>query len=169
MSTTISMYQASVTVFDRMLANLDAILGKAATWAEAKKVDQGVVLGLRLTADMLPLAKQVQIATDHAKGCSARLAGVEIPKFEDNEADLAQLRERLARTRAFLATLKPEQFANAEIRELHLKFGATYEVKFNGLDYLLNFAMPNFYFHTTTAYAILRHNGLEIGKRDFVG
>jgi hypothetical protein len=163
------MYAASVTVFDRMLANLEGILAKATTWSEARKIDQGVLLGLRLAPDMLPLTKQIQIATDHAKGCSARLAGIESPKFEDNEVDLAQLLARLAKTRAFLGTLKPEQFVGAEQRDVHLKFGPTYEVKFKGLDYLLNFATPNFYFHATAAYAILRHNGLEIGKRDFVG
>ena len=169
MTATISMYSASVPQFDKMLANLDGILAKAETWAEAKKIDHGVILGLRLAPDMLPLLKQVHIATDFIKGCAGRLAGVDLPKFEDNETSLVQLRDRVARTRAFLATLKAEQFAGAEGRAINLKFGPTYELNFNGHDYLVSFTLPNVYFHLTTAYALLRSNGMELGKKDFVG
>ena len=169
MTATISMYTASVPQFDKMLGNLDGILAKAETWAEAKKIDHGVILGLRLAPDMLPFIKQVHIVTDYVKGCAGRLAGVDFPKFEDNEVNLVQLRERIARTRAFLATLKPEQFVGSEGRAINLKFGPTFELNFNGHDYLVSFALPNIYFHMTTAYALLRHNGLELGKKDFVG
>lgn len=169
MTATISMYSASVPQFDKLLANLDGILAKAATWAEGKKIDPAVVLGLRLAPDMLPFVKQVHIATDFIKGCAGRLAGVELPKFEDTETDLAQLRERIARTRAFLATLTPEQFVGSEQRAIHLKMGASHELNFKGLEYLVSFATPNIYFHLSTAYGILRHNGLELGKKDFVG
>jgi hypothetical protein len=169
MTATISMYVASVPQFDKMLGNLDGMLAKAETWAEAKKIDHGVILGLRLAPDMLPFVKQVHIATDFIKGCAGRLAGVELPKFEDNEVNLVQLRERVATTRAFLATLNAGQFAGSEQREIHLKFGPTYELHFSGLEYLIGFATPNIYFHLSTAYAILRHNGLELGKKDFVG
>jgi hypothetical protein len=169
MSATISMYTASVPQFDKLLANLDGILAKAETWAEAKKIDHGVVLGLRLVADMLPFIKQVHIATDFIKGCAGRLAGVDFPKFEDNETNLVQLRDRVARTRAFLATLKAEQFTGSEARAINLKFGPTYELNFNGHDYLVGFALPNVYFHLATAYGLLRSNGLELGKKDFVG
>lgn len=169
MSAEISMYRASVPVLDRMLGNLDAILAKAEAWAEAKKIDTATVAGLRLVADMLPLSRQVQIACDHAKGGPARLAGVESPKFEDKESTLAELRARVAATRAFVAGLKPEQFAGAETRKIMLKFGPR-EVNFDdGCTYLLDFVLPNFYFHMTTAYAILRKNGLDVGKKDFIG
>jgi hypothetical protein len=169
MSATISMYTASVPQFDKMLANLDGILAKAETWAEAKKIDHSVILGLRLAPDMLPFIKQVHIVTDYAKGAGGRLAGVDFPKFEDNETDLVQLRDRIARTRAFLATLKAEQFVGSEGRAIHLKFGPTFELHFNGHDYLIGFALPNIYFHMATAYGLLRSNGLELGKKDFVG
>jgi len=169
MAAEFSMYRASVPVFERMLGNLDAILAKAEAWAEAKKIDPATVVNLRVVADMLPLARQVQIACDHAKGGPARLAGVESPKFEDKEATLGELRTRVAGTRAFIATLKPEQFAGAADRKIMLKFGPR-EVNFdNGVTYLVDFVLPNYYFHMTTAYAILRANGLDVGKKDFIG
>lgn len=169
MTAEISMYRASVPVFDRMLGNLDAILAKAAAWAEAKKIDPVTVANLRLVADMFPLSRQVQIACDHAKGGPGRLAQVELPKFEDKEKDIAELRARIAGTRAYIATLKPEQFAGSEQRALTIKFGPR-EVHFeNGVTYLADFVLPNFYFHVTTVYAILRANGLDVGKKDFIG
>ena len=164
----ISMYQASVPVFQKMLQNLDGILGKAAAHAEARKIDPQVLLTARLYPDMYPFTRQVQIATDHAKGGPARLAGVEPPKLEDNEASFADLRARVAKVQTFLATLQPAQIDGSEERKIVLKFGPR-EFEFVGLPYLTHFVLPNFYFHYTTAYGILRHNGVEIGKRDFVG
>ena len=165
---TISMYQASVPVFQPTLKALDAILGKAAAYAEARKIDPATLLNARLYPDMFALTRQVQIATDHAKGAGARLAGVAVPSFPDTEATLPELKERIARTLAFLATLKPGQIDGSEERDITITVGGQ-ERHFKGLDYLLGYALPNFYFHAVTAYAILRHNGLEVGKRDFLG
>ncbi|MFO1402240.1 MAG: DUF1993 domain-containing protein [Steroidobacteraceae bacterium] len=164
----ISMYQASVPVFQKMLKNFDGILDKAAASAEARKFEPAVLLNARLAPDMFTFTRQVQIATDHAKGGPARLAGLEPPKFEDNEASFADLKARLARVQDFLATLKPAQIDGSEERKIVLKFGPR-EFEFVGLPYLTQFVLPNFYFHYTTAYAILRHNGVDVGKRDFVG
>lgn len=165
---TISMYQASVPRFANMLRNLDAILGKAQAHAVAKKIDPAVLLAARLFPDMLPLVKQVQIATDHAKGAVARLAGVEVPKFDDTEQSFEQLQARLARTIAFVNSFSAGQIDGSEEREISLKVGG-HDMTFKGMPYLLGFAIPNFYFHLVTAYNILRHNGLEIGKRDYIG
>jgi hypothetical protein len=165
---TLSMYQASVPYFTRMLRNLKAILEKGAAHAAARKFDPMVLFNARLAPDMLPLFKQVQIASDNAKGCPARLAGIEPPKFEDNEATYAQLIERIDRTLVFLATLTPAQVDGSEGRDIVLKFPNN-TFRFKGQDYLTFFAIPNFTFHVTTAYAILRHNGVEIGKSDFLG
>ncbi len=165
---TISMYQASVPRFANMLRNLDAILGKAQAHAVAKKIDPAVLLAARLFPDMLPLVKQVQIATDHAKGAVARLAGVEVPKFDDTEQSFEQLQARLARTLAFVNSFSAGQIDGSEEREISLKVGG-HDMTFKGMPYLLGFAIPNFYFHLVTAYNILRHNGLEIGKRDYIG
>lgn len=165
---TISMYEASVPRFAGMLHNLDAILGKAQAHAAARKIDPAVLLAARLFPDMLPLVKQVQIATDHAKGAVARLAGVEVPKFEDTEQSFEQLQARLARTIAFVNSFSAGQIDGSEEREIALKVGGR-DMTFKGLPYLLGFAIPNFYFHLVTAYSILRHNGLEIGKRDYIG
>lgn len=164
----ISMYQASVPVFQKMLKNLDGILDKAAASAEARKFDPAVLLNARLAPDMYPFTRQVQIATDHAKGGPARLAGLEPPKFEDNESSFGELKARVARVQSYLATLTPAQIDGSEERKIVLKFGPR-EFEFVGLPYLTQFALPNFYFHYTTAYAILRHNGVDVGKRDFVG
>ena len=165
---TISMYQASVPYFIRMLRNLKAILEKAAAHAEARKFDASVLVQGRLYPDMLPLARQVQIASDNAKGCPARLAGIDPPKFDDNETTLPQLLERIDKTVAFLKTLKPEQVDGSEGRDVVLKF-PNRTMEFKGLAYLMHFALPNFTFHVATAYAILRHNGVELGKADFLG
>jgi hypothetical protein len=164
----ISMYQASVPRFANTLRNLSAILDKAQAHAEAKKIEPVVFTQSRLALDMFPLSRQVQIACDSAKGALARLAGVEIPKHEDTEQTFAELKARIAKTLDFAESLKPAQIDGSEDREVVLKLRGQ-DVKFNGLQYLLGFAYPNFYFHVTTAYNILRHNGVEIGKRDYLG
>jgi hypothetical protein len=164
----ISMYQASAPVFDRSLGNLSAILAKAAAWAEERKIDPAVLLSARLAPNMFALTRQIQIACDFAKGTCARLAGVEPPKFEDNEASFADFQARIARTRQFVATLKAAQIDGSEDRQINIKAG-TRELSFKGLAYLTGYALPNFFFHYTTAYAILRHNGLELSKPDFIG
>lgn len=164
---TISMYQASVPVFMRMLDNLDGILEKAAVHAEAKRIDPAVLLALRLYPDMFPLSRQVQIVSDNAKGCAARLAGVEVPSFEDSETSFAELIARLHKTADYLKTLTPAQIDGSEGRQIVLKMrDGTRE--FLGQAYLLHYALPNFYFHCATAYAILRHAGVELGKKDFL-
>jgi hypothetical protein len=164
----VSLYQVSVPVFTLSLNNLAAILDKAASHAEDRKVDAKVLPQVRLIADMLPLSAQIQIACDTAKGAAARLAGIEIPKYEDTEATLAELKARVAKTLEFIKTVKPEQFQGAEDREIVLTFPQT-TMKFTGLNYLTNFALPNFFFHLTMAYALLRKNGVALGKRDFLG
>jgi hypothetical protein len=162
------MYAASAPGFLRILRNLDAILVKAQTHAAARKIEPGVLLAARLFPDMLPLTKQVQIATDHAKGALARLAGVEVPKFEDNEQSFDELRARLAKTIAFVESFTASQVDGSEARDIALRVGG-HDLAFKGQDYLLGFAVPNFYFHVVTAYNILRHNGVEIGKQDYIG
>ncbi|MBK7767950.1 MAG: DUF1993 domain-containing protein [Sulfuritalea sp.] len=165
---TISMYQASAPRLANMLRNLDAILARAQAHALAKKIDPAVLLAARLFPDMLPFVKQVQIATDHAKGCVARLAGAEVPRFEDTEQSFEELRARIARIIAFVESFSAGQIDGSEERDITLKAGGR-EMSFKGLPYLLGYAMPNFYFHLVTAYNILRHNGVEIGKRDYIG
>jgi len=164
----ISMYQASVPVFQRTLGALDKVLDKAAAYAEERKIDPAVLVGARLYPDMFPLSRQVQIATDHAKGASARLAGLPVPSFEDTEKTFPELKARIAKVLTFIATVKPEQIDGSEGRDITLKAGPR-ELSFKGQEYLLFFALPNFYFHTTTAFGILRHNGVPIGKLDFLG
>ena len=164
----LSLYQASVPVFVRMFGNLSAILDKAAAYAEARKIDPAVLLNARLAPDMHPLTRQIQIASDAVKGCAARLAGVEVPSFADSESSFAELQARIAKTLEFVYSLTPAQIDSGEGREVVLKFPGA-ELKFKGEDYLLHFVLPNFYFHITTAYAILRHNGLDIGKMDYLG
>ncbi|WP_028009092.1 DUF1993 domain-containing protein [Solimonas flava] len=165
---TLSMYQASVPVFIRMLGNLRLLLEKGAAYAEARKFDGTALPDSRLFPDMFPLSRQVQIATDNAKGCAARLAGIEPPKFEDSERTIPELIGRIDKTLTFLQTLQPSQIDGSEERPitLQLRSGA---LNFDGRAYLLHFALPNFYFHVTTAYNLLRHNGVEIGKPDFLG
>lgn len=164
----ITMYQASVPVFTRFLTTLATILEKAAAHAEAKKIDPAVLVNARLYPDMLPLARQIYIATDHAKGCVARLAGTEPPRYDDVEVTFPDLVARIKKTLAFIATFQPQQIDGSEEREIRLKLGK-HEINTRGLPYLLNIATPNIYFHLVTAYAILRHNGIEIGKLDFLG
>jgi hypothetical protein len=164
----VSMYQASIPGFVRMLGNLSEILDKAAQWAEAKKIDPAVLTGARLAPDMIPLRGQIQIATDMTKGAGARLAGVEPPRYEDTEQTFEELKARLAKTIDFLNGLDAAKFEGSEDRTITIKAGPR-ELTFSGRDYLFGFVMPNVYFHLTTAYAILRHNGLEIGKMDFLG
>jgi uncharacterized protein len=164
----ISMYDVSIPIFTLSLTNLSAILDKAASHEQSKKVDPKVIPQARLIADMLPLSAQIQIACDTAKGAAARLAGVEVPKHEDTEATLAELKARVAKTLDFIKTIKSEQLQGAETREIVLKFPQT-TLKFTGINYLTNFVLPNFFFHVTTAYALLRKNGVDLGKRDFLG
>lgn len=164
----IDMYQTSIPVFVKMLGNLSKILDKAAIHAEAKNIDQSVFINCRLSPDMLPLSKQVQIATDMAKGCAARLAGLEVPYYEDNETTFADLQARISKTVAFVQDITPEQINGNEELSVIIRIHGT-EKSFVGLSYLLNFVLPNFYFHITTTYAILRHNGVELGKSDFLG
>ncbi len=164
----VSMYQASVPAFVQMLSSLAAILDKAEAYAAERKIDPAVLLGWRLAPDMFALARQVQIATDHAKGCCARLAGVEVPKYADEETTFADLRARIARTIDFVRSFEPSDIDGSEDRGITITAGGR-ELRFKGQQYLVNFVLPNFYFHVTTAYDILRHCGLPIGKRDFMG
>jgi len=163
----VSMYDIAVPTFQKQLAALEAILDKAADYAAAKKIDLAVLLDARLFPDMFDLRRQVQLATDFAKAATARLTGQDVPSFPDTETTLPELKARLAKTQALLAGVHKEQFEGADIKPLTLKVGGR-EVTLSGRDYLLHVALPNFYFHCATAYGILRHNGLEIGKRDFV-
>jgi uncharacterized protein len=164
----ISMYQASVPAFLQMLHSLSAILDKAEAFAAERKIDPAVLLGYRLAPDMFALARQVQISTDHAKGCCARLAGVEVPKYADDETSFADLRARIARTIEFVQGFRPEEIDGSEERDITITAGSR-ELRFNGQQYLVHFVLPNFYFHVTTAYDVLRHCGVPIGKRDFIG
>lgn len=164
----LTMYQASIPSFLRMLGNLSAILDKAAAHAEAKKIDPSIFINARLAPDMFPLSRQVQIATDMVKGCAARLAGIEVPRYEDNETTFADLQVRIAKTKEFLQSVSASQVDGSEDRQITLKFGSK-ELSFLGQAYLLDFVIPNFHFHLTTTYAILRHNGVDIGKKDYTG
>ncbi len=163
----VSMYGFSAPTFARMLKNLSAMLGKAEAHAKAHKIEPETLLQARLAPDMFPLIRQVQIATDHAKGAMARLAGQAPEAFNDTETSFADLQARIAKTIALVEAFKPEQLQGAERREITLKLRID-ERKFSGIDYLNTWALPNFYFHVTTAYDILRHNGVELGKRDFL-
>ena len=165
---TISMYEASIPRFVSLLTNLSAILDKAEAYAEAKKVVPAVLPSARLFPDMFPLSKQVQIACDFAKGAVARLAGIEIPKYEDNEQTLDELKARIAKTIAFVESVAASQINGSEERDISFTAGGK-EMNLKGMPYLLGYALPNFYFHLVTAYNILRHNGVEIGKRDYMG
>lgn len=162
------MYKASAAVFTHNLKNLAAVLKAAAKDARARGIDPSVLLNSRLAPDMFPLIKQVQIAADNAKGCCARLAGVDVPVFEDNETTFADLDKRIKQTLAFIRSLKAAQFAGSESREVVMKMSIG-TLAFNGTDYLNGWALPNFYFHYSAAYNILRHNGVSLGKRDFLG
>ena len=164
----ISMYQASVPRFVNILGNLSNILDKAQAHVDAKKIDASVLPNYRLFPDMLPMKSQVQIACDTAKGVVARLAGVAIPVHEDHEVTLADLKARVGKVVAFLGTITPEQIDGTEDKEIVIKRGDK-ETRYTGIQFLLGHATPNFYFHVTTTYNILRHNGVEIGKRDYIG
>ena len=164
----LSMYQASVPVFVRMLENLSAILKKAEAHAETKKVEPSVFINLRLAPDMFPLSRQIQIASDAAKGCAARLAGLEVPSFSDTETSFAELQARIAKTIAFVKMVPADKIDGSEQRSINLKAGNR-ELNFTGQVYLLNFSLPNLYFHISIAYAILRNNGVDIGKMDYLG
>ncbi|HZI83274.1 MAG TPA: DUF1993 domain-containing protein [Casimicrobiaceae bacterium] len=165
---TISMYQASVPVFIRMLTNLKGILGKAAAHAQAKKIDESVLLNARLYPDMFPLTRQVQIACDFARATPARLAGKEPLALEETEKTIAELVTRVDRSIEFVQTLKPSDIDGSEGREIVRPIRGEPK-KFTGINYLEQFGLPNFFFHLTTGYAILRHSGVELGKADFIG
>jgi hypothetical protein len=164
----ISLYQATVPVFVQSLEALSAIIDKAAAHAEARKIDAAVLLASRLRPDMLPFVHQTQIVCDGAKNMTGRLAGVEIPRFEDNEATFDDIKARIKKTLAFIGGVNARDVEAGENREIVFPLGPN-KMKMKGPDYIFHFALPNFYFHLTTAYGILRHNGVEIGKRDFLG
>ncbi len=164
----ISMYQASAPRFVNILTNLSAILDKAQAHAEARKIDPAALTSYRLFPDMLPMTRQVQIACDSAKGAVARLAGVDIPKHEDTEQTFAELKARIAKTIEFVRSIKPAQLDGTEDKDITLTVGGK-DTTLKGMQFLLGRALPNFYFHVTTTYNILRHNGVEIGKRDYLG
>lgn len=166
---TLSMYQASVPVFKQMLGGLSGVLAKAEAHATARKIDPVVLLQSRLYPDMFALIRQVQVACDFAKSVSARIAGVDVPGFEDKEESFADLQARIAKTLAFVDGLTAAQIDGSEERRIVTQAGTPKEKIFSGQSYLLNYGLPHFFFHTTTAYAILRHNGVEIGKKDFIG
>lgn len=166
---TISLYAASIPVFKQMLNAMSGVLTKAEAHATAKNIDPSVFLQARLAPDMFPLVRQVQIAVDFAKGVSGRLAEVELPKYDDNEATFAELQALISKVLAFVDTLKPEQVDGKEAIEIVTRPGTPKEKRFTGQAYLLTYGLPQFFFHVTTTYAILRHNGVEIGKRDYMG
>ncbi len=162
------MYHAAIPGSLRTLTNLRGLIEKAEAWAKEKNVDESVVLNARLALDMFPFVRQVQIATDTAKGMAARLAGAEVPSYEDTEKSFAELYARIDKTIAFIEGFKPEQFDGAEGREIVLTFRGN-STHLTGLTFLTVRALPNLYFHTTAAYAILRHSGVPVGKNDFLG
>jgi hypothetical protein len=163
----VNLYEITVPQFIRTLGQVHRWLDKAQAYAEQKKFDANVLLGARLSPDQFPLTRQIQSISDQAKGVAARLAGQQPPVFEDNEKTLEELRARVDKTIAWLETLKPEQFEGAEARTITLPFVPGKGIK--GADYVLGLGLPNFYFHATTTYAILRHNGVDVGKMDFLG
>ncbi|HYW56585.1 MAG TPA: DUF1993 domain-containing protein [Polaromonas sp.] len=166
---TLSMYQASVPVFKQMLGGLSGVLAKAEAHAASRKIDPNALLQARLYPDMFALLRQVQVAADFAKSVSARIAGVDVPSFEDTETSFADLQARIEKTLAFINTLTAAQIDGSEERRILTQAGTPKEKIFSGQSYLLNYGMPHFFFHTTSAYAILRHNGVEVGKKDYIG
>ncbi|MBI5907726.1 MAG: DUF1993 domain-containing protein [Burkholderiales bacterium] len=166
---TLSMYQASVPVFKQMLGALSGVLAKAEAHATARKIDPNALLQARLFPDMFALLRQVQVAADFAKSVSARIAGVDVPSFEDKEESFADLQARIAKTLAFLDSLSPAQIDGSEDRKIVTQAGTPKEKVFTGQSYLLNYGLPHFFFHVTSAYAILRHNGVGVGKTDYIG
>lgn len=165
---TISLYQASVPALVRSLTQLNIILDKAVAYAEEKNVDPAVLVASRLYPNMMPFTKQIQIATDNAKGFVARMAGQEPPRYEDNETTFPELKARIDKTIAYVKSFKPEDIDGKEEKIVSFKLGPN-EVTFNGQDYLTMYLLPNIYFHISVAYAILRHCGVELGKRDYLG
>jgi hypothetical protein len=163
------MYSASVPVFRQMLGALSGVLAKAESHAAERKIDPEALLQARLFPDMFALTRQVQIACDFAKSVPARLAGVDVPAHPDEERSLPELRARIAKVLEFIGSLDPSAFADSEAREIVLRPGTPKERRIDGHDYLLAYGLPQFFFHVTTAYALLRHNGVEIGKRDYMG
>ena len=166
---TISMYKASVPIFVQFLSSLSTLLDKAAAYAEAKKVDPSVLLNTRLAPDMFPLVRQVRAATDHAINACGRLAGAQLLSFSNAEATIPELKERISKSVEFLKDLKPGQIDGSEEKEIKITLSSGATREFTGQSLLLNNSLPNFYFHCTTAYDILRHCGIELGKRDFMG
>ncbi len=165
----VSMHKISAPIFIQFLTALSAVLDKASAYCEAKKIDPSALLGMRLFPDMLPLSRQVRAATDHATNAMARLAGVEPPSLTSGEASFAELKERIGQAIAFVKTFKPDQIDGSEEKPIKITFPSGATRDFTGQSLLLNTSLPNFYFHCTTAYDILRHGGVELGKRDFMG
>ena len=164
-----ALYASSIPLFKQMLGGLKAVLAKAEAHAVDKKIDPNALLQARLFPDMFPLLKQVQVATDFAKGVAHRLADVEVPKMEDTELTFADLQARIDKVLALMDGLDAAQFEGAATREIVTQAGTPKEKRFTGQSYLVNYGLPHFFFHTTTAYNILRHNGVEVGKRDYIG
>jgi hypothetical protein len=164
-----AIYTASIPVFKQMLGGLQDVLTKAEAHVVAKKIDPNALLQARLFPDMFPLLRQVQVATDFAKSVSARLAGVEVPKLEDNEQSFADLQARIATVLAFIEGLDVAKFDEAATRVIVTQAGTPKEKRFTGQSYLLNYGLPHFFFHSTTAYSILRQGGVEVGKKDYIG
>ncbi|MES2889181.1 MAG: DUF1993 domain-containing protein [Pseudomonadota bacterium] len=166
---TTSLHTASNTSFNQLLGALSTVLGKADAFAASRKMDPALLMHARLYPDMFPLLRQVQVACDFAKSVSARLAGVEVPSFEDTEQTVADLQARIAKTLAFINGLTAAQFDGGDTREIVTQAGTPKEKRFSGQSYLLNYGLPHFFFHVTTAYAILRHVGVDVGKKDYIG
>ena len=165
---TLSIYSASIPVFKQILNSLSAILDKAESHVADKKIDPNALLNFRLYPDMLPFVRQIQIATDFAKGCGARLAGADVPPYEDSEQSFAELKTRIAKTVAFIDALPQADIDGSETRAITTGSGEKTK-HFTGQTYLFHYALPHFFFHATTAYDILRHNGIDVGKKDFIG
>lgn len=165
----LTMHSASVPLLTQMLGALSKNLAKGAAYAEAKKIEPAVLLQYRIAPDMFPLVRQVQIAADFAKGTAARLAGADVPSWADDETTIEQLQARIAKTLDFIGSLDAAKFDGSDAREIVLRPGTEKEQRFDGRTYLVNYAIPQFLFHVTTAYAILRHVGVEVGKKDFMG
>ena len=169
MTSAISIYTASIPVFTQMLGGLSGVLAKADAHVAAKKLDPNALLQARLFPDMFPMLRQVQVASDFAKSVSARLAGVDVPTLADDEQSFAELQSRIANVLTFISGLNPDLFAEAATRQIITQAGTPREKQFTGQSYLLNYGLPHFFFHTTAAYAVLRHNGVEVGKKDYIG
>ena len=165
----LSMHSTTVPAFVRTLGSMLVWFDKAEAHAEARKFDSANYLGLRLAPDMLPLTRQVQICSDGAKGCVARMAGIEVPKWDDTEASIDELRARIRKTIDYVQSVSAAQFEGSEGREIVLPTRAGEPLRFNGENYVRDFVLPNFYFHATVTYTLLRHAGVAIGKRDYLG